>query len=114
MSAFDRKAFNDSIVALQTATAANKAIRADYMKEIREVGTELRKKLCSRGGPTEWIHNTFSDDKNSFGHKYGMHIVMQGQSDAAINAIISYITDRGFLDARVRVSDAHHTSIVAY
>lgn len=109
----DRKALNTAIDALSVATKTHKALRAEYVKEVREVGVELRKKLCQKGGPTAWLQTLVSADLLNQ-HGYGIAITFEGNNPDAITAVIDYLNEHDFNNARVETSDKYRTSVVAH
>lgn len=109
----DRKALNTAIDALSVATKTHKALRAEYVKEVRDVGVELRKKLCNKGGPTAWLANRAAVDELCT-HDYGILITIEGMRDEAITAVIEYLNEHDWNNARVVKSDKYRTEIMAH
>lgn len=100
---FDRKAFNAAIETFKVADNDHKCQRSFYMKEIRALGVDLRKKLCKEGGLAKWVQTSFfEDDSNPL--KYGVDVCFEGTNPECAEAIINYMQEEGWQNARVHTT----------
>lgn len=110
---FDHKSFDDAIVALANAEAMHRVQRAAYMKEIRALGVDLRKKLCKKGGLTKWIQCTHQGNSENL-NWYGVIVHFDGNDPACVEAITKHMESEGWRQVRVSTTSAFSTYIAAY
>lgn len=108
----DRAAYNISIDQLEAASSAHKIYRAQYIKEIRELGTTLRKKLCQKGGLTDWLTTSF--EVNDANPNYGVDVCFQGCRPECVAAITSYLQENGWSNVKAHSIDKYCSRIRAY
>lgn len=110
----NRKDYNDSIAALAAASATHKKLRAEYVTDIRQLGTKLRKKFCGKNSGCEWIHITHEVNPANTAGYYGVDVALEGQHQPIIDAIIELMREEGWEGIRIQNSTTYCTHIRAY
>lgn len=98
----DRVAYDAAIKQLEVAKENFKAYRTAYVKEVRDVGVQLRKLFCNDDTMIGWIQNTcaYHPTANGLGgNQIGMELMVDTARCApeALEAIKDYLTTNGWL-----------------
>lgn len=109
----DRKAFNFAIAELNAANKDHKHQRSLYMAEIRKLGTDLRKKLCQKGGLTAWIQTNYREHQFN-PNKYGVGVSFEGNNPECVDAIVKHMTEEGWTCPGVYSTSEYATQIEGY
>lgn len=113
----NRQDYNKAIAAVQAANDAHKQHRALYMKEIRELGTTLRAKLCRMGGLASYINTVFlgnPSNPNAYGVEVFFDAVHDNATDDLISAIRNHMEDHGWQNVATVTRHGSTHRIVAY
>lgn len=110
---FDRKEYNKAIEAAEVATNELKYRRSLYIKEIRTLGVELRKKLCQKSGLCCWINPTF-EKNDSNPNEYGVDVCFEGNDPLAVSAIVLYMEENGWSNVKLFHTTTYCSRIRAY